>query len=244
MPLREHLDSLQRLLSGPERFDPATAAASFRIAGSDFFGEMLMPVLTRRLLEEAPGVRVHLLDLVPSSYTDTLDRYLADLALIPRSDAPEWIEWEPLFRSSFCLIARAGHPRLTGVEAGVALPMDLFCELPHALMSPEGRPRAIVDDALAKVGRQRRVVVTLPYFGGICRSVATGDIVAMIPRQLARAMAGPLGLVLYEAPLPVPVPLIGMVWHRRATSAPPHRWLREQVAAILRPLDEDGGFRG
>ncbi|EYD78296.1 transcriptional regulator, LysR family protein [Rubellimicrobium mesophilum DSM 19309] len=238
VPLREHLDSLQRLLSGPEAFDPATASVSFRIAGSDFFGEMLMPELGRTLLAEAPEVRVHLLDLVPTNYADTLDRYLADLALIPRQDAPDWIEWEPLFHSSFCMIARRGHPRLAGVEPGTPVPLDLFCELDHALMSPEGRTRAMMDDALERVGRARRVAMTLPFFGGICRSVATTDIVAMIPGQLARHMAPILRLEVYKAPLPLPAPLIGLVWHRRATTSPSHRWLREQVARILRPLNE------
>jgi DNA-binding transcriptional LysR family regulator len=237
-PLREHLDSLQRLLSGPEAFDPSTATASFRIAGSDFFGEMLMPELGRTILTEAPGVRVHLLDLVPTNYADTLDRYLADLALIPRRDAPEWIEWQPLFHSSFCMIARAGHPGLAGVAPGEPVPLDLFCDLDHALMSPEGRTRAMMDDALDAIGRSRRVVMSLPFFGGICRSAVTSDVVAMIPRQLARHMAPVLGLEVYQAPLPLPVPLIGMVWHRRATSSPAHRWLREQVARILRPLND------
>lgn len=238
VPLREHLDSLQRLLSGPEAFDPATATASFRVAGSDFFSEMLMPELGRTLLREGPGLRVHLLDLVPTNYADTLDRYLADLALMPRQDAPDWIEWEPLFHSSFSMIARRDHPRLTGVPPGEPVPLDLFCELDHVLMSPEGRTRAMMDDALERVGRSRRIVMTLPFFGGICRSVAATEVVAMIPRQLARHMASVLGLDLYKSPVPAPVPLIGMVWHRRTTTAPAHRWLREQVARILRPLND------
>jgi DNA-binding transcriptional LysR family regulator len=237
LPLREHLDSLQRLLSGPERFDPATATASFRIAGSDFFGEMLMPELTRTLLRDAPGVRVHLVDLVPSSYADTLDRYLADVALIPQSDAPEWIEWEPLFRSPFCLVASDSHPRLRDLAPGEEVPMNDFCALPHAIMSVEGKPRTVLDEALAQAGHQRRVVATLPHFGGLLRCVADTDLVALVPRQLAREVGARIGLAVYDLPVPLPVPLIGMVWHRRATNAPPHRWLRDTVARILRPLD-------
>lgn len=36
-PLREQLDRLEALLTGPGGFDPATAELIFRIAGSDFF---------------------------------------------------------------------------------------------------------------------------------------------------------------------------------------------------------------
>lgn len=238
VPLREHLESLQRLLSGPEVFDPATATAAFRISGSDFFGEFLMPPLVEAVLREAPGVQLHFMDVVPTNYADTLDRYLADIALIPRQDAPDWIEWRPLFYSTFCLIARAGHPRLAGVGSAEAVPIDLFCDLAHGLMSPEGRPHAMVDTALAKVGRSRRVVVTFPHFSSLCRSVAATDLVAMVPRQVALRAAPEMGLTIHEAPVPLPVPLLGMVWHRRATAAPAHRWLREIVAQILLPLNK------
>lgn len=238
VPLREHLDSLQRLLSGPEAFDPTTTAATFRISGSDFFGEFLMPALVETILREAPRVQLHFTDLVPTNYADTLDRYLADLALIPQRDAPDWIEWRPLFHSSFCLIAREGHPWLIGVAPGATVPMDLFCDLEHGLMSPEGKPHAMVDDALAKVRRSRRVLVTFPHFSSLCRSVAASDLVAMVPRQVARHAAPMLGLRIYRAPVPLPVPLLGMVWHRRATAAPPHHWLRETVARLLLPLNE------
>ncbi|WP_210527245.1 LysR family transcriptional regulator [Rubellimicrobium arenae] len=237
-PLRQHLDSLQRLLSGPQVFDAATATASFRISGADFFGELLMPRMGEILLREAPGLRVHLTDLVPSNYVDTLERYVVDIALMPRAELPDWIEWRPLFHSPFAMIARTGHPRLAGLSSGDAVPLDLFCGLDHVLMSPEGKPRAMVDDALARMGRTRRVVMTLPFFGGICRSVATTDLVAMVPLQMARHMAPTLGLTVLEPALPVPVPLIGMVWHKRATTSPAHRWLRERVAEVLRPLNE------
>ena len=60
-PLREVLDRLEALLSGPEAFDPFEATQVFRISGSDFFAEMLMPQLAERLSRLAPGMRVHAL---------------------------------------------------------------------------------------------------------------------------------------------------------------------------------------
>lgn len=240
-PLREHLEGIERLLSGPGRFDAATAERSFHLSGVDFFGEMLMPPLGRLLLREAPGLRVHLIDLVPRKSLEAIETELVDLVLMPKVDLPDWVEWEPLFRSPFAMIARAGHPRLAGVPAGEPVPLDLFCDLDHVLMSPDGRARANMDEALAQVGRERRVVMTLPFLWAVCRTVASGDFVAMVPAQFARQLAPDLGLALRPPPLPMTVPLIGMVWHRRMTGAPPHRWLRETVARLLRPLDEAAG---
>lgn len=238
-PLRDHLAGIERLLSGPEAFDAASAERSFALAGVDFFGEMLMPALGRLLAAEAPRVRVHLVDLTPRAYFEAVEREVVDLVLCPQADRPDWVDWEPLFRSPFVMIARAGHPGLGGLAPGAAPPLDLFCALDHVLMSPDGRPRAQTDEALARLGRSRRVVMTLPFLAGVCRCVAESEAVALVPRQLAERLAPSLGLALHPAPLPMPVPVIGMGWHRRATGAPPHRWLRGALARLLGPLDAD-----
>lgn len=91
----------------PAAFDPATAAGSFRISASDFYAEPVVPPLADRLNRVAPLLRAHLLDPVPSNYVDSLERYNADIALIPDMELPDWINREPLFHSAFAVIARS-----------------------------------------------------------------------------------------------------------------------------------------
>ena len=199
-----------------------------------------MQKLAAALARQAPGMRVQFVDLVPDNYIDTINRYEVDLALIPRTDFPGWIAHDPVFHSSFVVIARSGHPRIAraGVEPGGVVPIDLFCDLSHVLFSPEGRFRAMGDAARARIGRERRVVMTMPVFGGVVRAVSESDLVALLPRQLARSVAGRFGLDIFAAPIHVPPPLLCMIWHKRATGNPAHRWLRGVIADILRPLNE------
>jgi DNA-binding transcriptional LysR family regulator len=65
LPLRQELDRLEAVLTSPSGFDPAATTGVFRITGSDFFAELLMPRLARLLRARAPGLRVQLVDLVP-----------------------------------------------------------------------------------------------------------------------------------------------------------------------------------
>jgi DNA-binding transcriptional LysR family regulator len=241
-PLRETLDRIENLLRGPDRFDPLVSDAHFRISGSDFFAEMLMPKLADRLSRLAPAMRVHLVDLVPDRYVDTLERYEVDLALIPQTGLPDWVQSRPVFTSSFSVIARRDHPRIAraGVAAGDVIPIDLFCDLGHVLFSPEGQPRAMGDAALARVGRQRRVVMTMPVFSGVYRAVAQSDLIALLPTQLAHHAAREGAIEVYQPPMQIAAATIVMIWHRRNAVSPPHVWFRALIAEMLAPLDETG----
>lgn len=190
IPLREMLDGLEVLLSGPGQFDPTTVRARFRLSGSDFFAEMLMPQLADHLSKHAPGITVHLVDLVPDNYVDTLETYTVDLALIPQTDIPNWMGWQPLFTSHFAAIIRRGHPELPrlGLSSGDMLPMDSFCTLHHVAFSVEGGTTLMGDAALARVGRRRRIAMTLPSFYSVHSAVAGSDHIALVPQQMANRL--------------------------------------------------------
>ena len=243
VPLRGILDQMETLLNGPATFDPLTSTASLKISGSDFFAEMLMPQLAEAVSRLAPNMRVQLVDLVPDSYVETLDRYEVDIALIPMIPFPDWVDYRTVFSSSFSVIARQDNPRIAGagIVPGDTVPIDLFCDLGHVLFSPEGKLKAMGDAALARVGRERRVVMTMPVFSGVYRAVSESDLIALLPTPLARRVAPKAGLRIYRPPIVIEPATIAMIWHKRSTATPEHRWLRELIAGILAPLDEAPG---
>jgi len=110
-PLQDILNRVEALIGAQDTFDPATAEHSFRISGSDFFAEMLLPALAEHLTAHAPSLRVHLVNLVPDDRVGTLASHDVDFALLPETPLPDWAEGQPVFRSSFSVIARKAHPR-------------------------------------------------------------------------------------------------------------------------------------
>lgn len=238
-PLRELLEKTERMLSGNQSFDPMQATHVFKLSGSDFYAEMLMPRLAEHLARTAPGIRAQLVDLVPDNHVRTIDRHQVDLAILPVTSFPSWIDWQPLHRSRFVVIARQDHPDIAraGLRPGQEMPLDLFCTLHHVAFSPEGRLRTMGDAALARLDRSRRVSMTLPVFSGVCHAVSQSDLIALLPHQLAAHLAPRLTLSIYEAPLPDMEVTLAMAWHRRATTAPAHRWLRDSIAQLAAALD-------
>ncbi|MCF6219477.1 MAG: LysR family transcriptional regulator [Robiginitomaculum sp.] len=235
IPLRNLLAQMEELISGSDAFDPAVSDARLCISGADYFAELLMPVLTERLQATAPSMRTHLVNLVPGEPFKALTLYDVDLVLNPEMDLPGWAEHQRVLKSEFCVIARSGHPRLAdaGVKPGSVIPIDLFCDINHVLFSTDGKRRAQGDVALKRVGRERRVMMTLPVFSGVYRVIAGSDMIALLPSALARHVAPSIGLDIFLPPVNVPSVQIVMAWHRRMNADPAHKWLRQQIAEIL-----------
>lgn len=238
VPLRQALDGLGTLLAGQSRFDPSRAQQSFKISGSDFFSELLMPALALRLADMAPSVKVHHVDLLARNHVESLEKPGVDMVLLPKTEFPGWVDSAPAFGARFVVIARQGHPQLRqgGVAQGAVIPLDLFCDLGHAVFSPEGNLKAMGDAALAQAGRQRRVVITLPTMVGVCGVVSESELIAILSEPLARRMAPRFGLEIYEAPVPLRSGEIFLIWHKRSSASAAHAWFRSLVLDVLRPL--------
>ncbi len=239
IPLKRLLDDLAELLSAPLTFDPLTAERNFKIAGSDFFGEILMPSLAPLMHQFAPKIRIQLVDLLPGDHISTLEKHGIDLAIMPEDTFPHWVDSATAFHAGFVVIARSGHPalKLAGLKPGDTLPVDLFCDLGHIVFSPEGKIKAMGDAALMRMGRERRVMMTMPAFGGICNAVSVSDLIALLPEPLATKMSPRLGLDIYYAPMALDKAHLQMVWHKRNTGHAGHRWLRNLILETLTSLD-------
>lgn len=240
LPLRRILDELESLLSAVPEFDPRQAEKAFKLSGSDFFAEMLMPKLARYMSQHAPGVRAQLVDLVPDHHVGGIQDKSVDLALIPRTEFPSWCDFENAFRSEFVVIARKEHPRLARacLNEGDTMPLDLFCDVGQLVFSQVGSFSAMGDAALAKIGRKRHVVMTMPVFSGICSAVAESEFIALLPHQIAQKLAPRLGLSIFRPPMVVGPAQICMVWHKRNTSNKAHQWLRKTVLNVLAELSK------
>lgn len=233
--IRNALAEVERALTGDRRFDPATAQRSYTLIGADFVSLLVMPPLFARVSHAAPGVRIRLVDTARGEVERLLQEDAVDLAIEPALVVPEWVSRERLFDSPFLVIAARDHAELAaaGVAPGEAIPLDLFCRLPHAIRTVDGSLSGWLDEALAQAGRERRVVLGLPHFAGVALAVAQSDLIAALPAQFARAAAEPLGLAIYRAPVAAGVPEISMYWHGRHDRNPAHQWLRGLVRDVV-----------
>jgi DNA-binding transcriptional LysR family regulator len=237
-PVQEALQRIEQALASVVKFEPIVSRRTFKLLGSDFFSTVLMPPLSARVADRAPGVLLQLLDGGRNDITRMLSDGAVDLAMGPPVEPQGWISRQGLFEGHLVAVAAAGHEALNALQPGDAIPAKLFCELPHALCSIDGAVATSVDAALAADGLSRRVALTLPHFHAVALAVGQSRLIGSLPMHFAKTAADWYGLVLYRLPVPVPTMRLSLYWHRRYDDDPAHAWLREQITAILGKLEE------
>ena len=240
--LRDHLERLESLLTR-SRFDPAQIRATYRISGGDYFSEMLMPALSARMATAAPHLLLQQVSWEPTAHLHMLEDGSADIGLgpllAPLDDIPPWIVTRLLFHSSFVGIAAADNPLLSDLAEDAPLPLDRYFDTSHVLFSVSGAIESFEDDIIARLGRNRRIGLTVPSFRGIFRAVEAGPHIAAVPTSLARAIAAQYAIRTFALPFdPGRIPIYA-TWHKRSDKTPAARWIRDHIVALIEPLDRD-----
>ncbi len=229
-PLAAALAELARVIAPPEAFDPARSRRHFVIATDDYLELILLPKLLARLWRDAPGISM--------AITPVGDRPDADLvggkldALISVSGALGTLPGtylQKLFDERFVCVLRKDHP-----AADAPLTIDQFAALPHALVAPRGRAGSIVDKALARLGKRRRVALEIPHFLAAPAIVRQTGVILTIGERLARMMSD--GLALMQPTLGLPGFAVALFWRERHHSEPAHRWFRAITAEVAHAL--------
>lgn len=128
---------------------------------------------------------------------------------------------------------RAGHAVLGSSAGRRKVPLARFAAARHVDVTPRAGEPAPVDRALAEAGLERDIALLVPSTFTALIAASRSDLVACAPERTARAMAGPLGLVVFRLPVAVSTEPTRMAWHPRHDADPAHAWLRECLQQVF-----------
>jgi DNA-binding transcriptional LysR family regulator len=229
-PLRRALEEITGTLSSPGAFDPKTARLRAFIGASDYAELVLLPGIMARLVCEAPGVELRVI-MPGQDPASELAAGKLDFVLMPSlpGDESQGIRARKLFNDRFVCIARHGHP----LAKTKTLSLSSFAGAAHALISPWGMEGGYVDDALARLGLQRKVSIAVPHFLVAPHIVASSDLLLTVAGRVAEVVVGPLGLVVLAPPQELGLTgfTLSILWHERTHDDPARRWLRDVIVA-------------
>ncbi|MGL4235804.1 LysR family transcriptional regulator [Tabrizicola sp.] len=220
--VKPHLDGLAAALSSAAPFDPATDARVFRFGCTDAVGLSALPGLTATLRQSAPNcdlvVRLGDFRTLPGMLsTGEISTAVAYMRERPPANA----KMKALRHSPWVTVRDASTAPIEG--------LDDFCARPHVLVSPSGDLTGFVDDALAKLGRSRRIAVGIANFGLLLGVLPGSDMISVVPDFVANSLAALGGLAIDPVPVAIPLVTNTLVWRAVADRDPAERWFREVV---------------
>lgn len=209
--------------AGSEDFDPGSLEGEFVIAANDLQRDLLLPALLARLRTAAPRLRLRVIpSKVPSA--DLLREERCQLIITPRPPPAGDILQRRLFEDHYVCF-------YDGSVRAAPVKLADYLEAEHLTVVYETRGPLDIDRELAEQGVQRRFAAVVPNFSGIPPFLRGSRYLATLPSLLGAELLH--GFAQASPPVHCPAMPMYMVWHQRDHLDPAHRWLREQMDAVV-----------
>ena len=236
--LRLLIGELGAMLDGEKVFDPATIE-SVTIGATDFVGFVLLPHLLKIFEERAPRLSVRVRSVEGPDALDPVVSGVLDLAVGAFPQVPVGLRTEELFQEEFVCVRR--RRRGKGAARMSRMSVDRFAALGHVLVASPSEGQGPVDQALARAGKSRQVVVSVPQFLVAASLVAETELVLTTGRRIAEKLAPALGLETFAPPVSLKPFVVRMIWHPRTESDSVGQWLRAMLRAAVARLPPVSG---
>jgi len=236
-PVREILLLVQNTIDVEPVFNASTARRAFTVVMSDFVAVLLMPRVMRRLMREAPGIRLHI-EPITSRAQDQLKTGDVDLVvrakIAPNEELTldEGLESQFLFNDTWVCAADAHHPTL-----GDTLSLEEYLELPHVSLNLGKTILTVESVALTQLSLDIDIVATAQNFATLTFMLPDTSLLTLISRSMAARMSENIPLKVFKPPFELPPLEEMMIWHNRDSEDAGHVWLRQLFLGIAQDID-------
>ncbi|TQS43322.1 LysR family transcriptional regulator [Cryptosporangium phraense] len=228
------IEGVRRVFDLRSEFDPAKIEREFTIVTSDYAAAVFGPLMTRRVAERAPGVRLRFQQTSPAAVDNAQDMLRSvDGILLPHgflADVPH----TDLFEDRWVCIVDRDNPTI-----GDTITLDQLQQAPWVVVFNRPTAFAPATQQLRMIGVEPRVEVVVDGFLQMPFMVAGTARVAMLQAHLASRLAEAAGVRVVECGFDV-VPLAeAFWWHPMYRTDAAHTWLRELLVETAGELRTD-----
>lgn len=224
------LGDIACLLESEQGFDPSESQRIFRIAGSDHASHLVLPALARRLAALHSPIRIVWEAAGTSPLAERLHKGDLDLAVMARIHPPRDMETQLLYEDRYVFVTRHGHPL-----AGRPVTLEGFCATPQVFLGyGTSALEDVIDETLAKAGRQRPAQIAVSSFSQIVDLLQHSDHAAVIASRVARTYGDQV--LAHELPFGLPGYRMLLCWDARTATDAAVQWLKAELLAIFQAL--------
>jgi DNA-binding transcriptional LysR family regulator len=220
------VDGARAVLRPADKLDLRQLVRTFTLRSSDGFVENFGPALLARVAKEAPGVRLRFVQKLDKDGAPLREASVdLETGVVEQTTGPEF-RAQALFRDRFVGVVRKGHPL-----SRTKVTLSRYAAGDHVLVSRRG-DRGLIDEALARVGRERDIVAIVTGFSAALALTRGSDLIASVPERHTGHLRH--GLHTFALPVAMEEITISLLWHPRLDADAAHRWLRACVRDVCR----------
>jgi DNA-binding transcriptional LysR family regulator len=223
LELRDRVGQLvqdaEAVLQPAEDIRLAQLERTFTLRSSEGFVETFGPGLIARVRAQAPRVRLRFVQKQDKT-SGPLREAAVDLetGVVETLMGPE-LRAQALFRDRFIGVVRAGHPLSQG-----RITASRYVGGQHVGVSRRGPDSGPIMEAVASLGLEREIVVTVAGFSAALALARACDLIASVPERHTASLR--VGMHSFPLPFSAPEITVSLLWHPRLDADPAHRWLR------------------
>ncbi|MGQ8819969.1 LysR family transcriptional regulator [Bibersteinia trehalosi] len=223
-PIQQILNNIATLIQ-PSEFDPQTLEYTFKLAATENGFRTLGLPFALKLAELAPKVKLAFLPVQGQMLEKQLADGEWDLAIMGEPQVSDRLYSQFLCEEDYLCAVRSEHPILQQ-----SWDLDRFCQLEFVLVSYHGGHFCgATDEALAKLGKQRQVKMSIMHFSLLPDLLAKSDLATVAPRHFLQHYPH---LALLEPPFKIQGYRKVMAWHARHQHDPIQQWFRQIMAEV------------
>jgi DNA-binding transcriptional LysR family regulator len=239
--IRKIVASIEKAVESDKGFDASNADRVFRISVSDYGESTLLPHLLRRMRSEAPNITLDILTPSDVNYQD-LEQGKVDM-VINRFDAlPGSFHQKTIWRDGFSCLISHHNPIRNHFD------LETYLEASHVWVSKTGMGIGVgvepgasqqlgwVDDALAKLGKTRRIRVFTRHYQAAMKLAELRDLIVTVPSKAANLLQDNPDVIILPPPFEIPEIELKMAWSPLLQHNPAHQWLRRVITEVTREI--------
>jgi len=227
-PVEEALRLLKVSLETRITFDPRTSTRTFRILTSDAGKALVLPQLMAWLDDEAPEVGIETIQAARSDYAELLEQGHADFAFGNLDFLKSGFHQQHLFSEHYLCICGPSHP----AARKRSLTMEDYLGSAHVGVN-RGNADALVEQALAKKRKHRKVRLRQDDYHVAVRVVAATRLLCTVPKSMVTNEVSAFAL-----PFSIPSSDVRLFWHRRTHHDAASMWLRSLLLSMFTGASE------
>lgn len=250
--VRGILSEVERAVQPTRSFNAGRSQRVFRVMASDYAESTLMPRVLREIRQQAPHVTLDVLTPSDVSFLD-VEQGRVDMAINRFDKMPQSFHQKTLWMDSFACLMNIHNPILDK-----PFTLENYLGAHHIWVSKTGfgvgvgvNPKDVqrlgwVDEALARMGRKRRISVFTRHYQVAMLLAEQHDLIATLPSRAAWLQRDNPNLVAKRPPFEIPPFELKMAWSPLLQHNPDHQWLRRvvtEVAALVGEEFRDYGAR-